>query len=95
MPPTLQDKIANSPLKRDPEFLKFLADRAAATRGELEAKVGQDNTGLAVPADIKTAIANHRSTFSAELMTRTHPDHDMRVKQLEDLYQRLYPEAEK
>lgn len=92
--PTLQEKISKSNLARDPEFLKYIADVAARTKGETEAKLGAPGGGAQTPEAVKASIAKHRQEYSSALMDRMHPDHELRVRELNKMYETLFPNGE-
>jgi hypothetical protein len=89
----------------DPEFLTHLDETGLGNDPRLVrifARIGKDMNGStqlkgspagqAQPADIQKAIADFREKNHKALYDHTHPDNARLVREMEDLYRKLYPE---
>jgi hypothetical protein len=89
----------------DPDFYQYLEETGLGNDPRMTrvfARIGQKLSGdgrLKGPrqsetqaVDLDKAIADYRSKYGKELFDRTHPDHDRRVKEYNDLFAQRYPE---
>lgn len=90
----------------DPDYLRYLDESGRGNDPrEIRAwiRVGREMAGSTKlkgapavetnPADIDKAIADFRSKHSDALYKREHPDHDVRVKEYNKLFQMRFPEV--
>jgi hypothetical protein len=92
MPPELQKSAKDSGLARMPAFIKYLYQNKVATTGERQPRPpgeAADNS----PDNLRNKIAAFRNTHDAALKDASHPDHDLRLRELTDLHNRLFVEA--
>lgn len=94
MPSDLQEFAKNSGLVRMPSFLKYLYQTKASTTGELDARDGARGA-VESPSSITDRIAEFRSHHAKALAQVEHPEHSMRVRELTQLHERLYPQEDK
>lgn len=82
--------LDESGLGNDPRMVRFLDKVARAVGGDTRL------AGKPAPApnqdDIKRQISDYRAQHAAALMSKSHPDHDMRLRGLEDLYKNMHGE---
>ena len=89
----------------DPDFKKYLDDSGLGNDPRMIrafVRIGEKMTGEtklkgvpqqeSVPADLERAIANFRDTHKEALFNREHPNHELRVKELNRLYETRYAE---
>jgi hypothetical protein len=89
-----QAKLRAAGLNRDPEFIKYLASARGRITGEMQNKAGNSGPPLKTPDQLQTEIAEIRSKYNEVLMDKSHPEHQMRVRQLTELFAQLYPPPE-
>lgn len=92
LPEDIQIRLRQAGLNRNAGFIKWLADSKARVTGELEPKTPGGRHAMRTPEQLEAEIADIRERHSKVLMNKSHPEHQMRVKQLTELYQALYPE---
>lgn len=92
MPPELQEWLLSVGASRKPEFLKYLADTREQLTGEPPLREGGQSRTSDTPAELEAKIAQFRKDNEAALRDVSHPEHDIRFKELTDLHNRLYPE---
>jgi hypothetical protein len=80
-------------LGNDPRMVRFLANVAKAQGGET--RLQGRAPPAANPADMKKQISEYRAQHEKALMNKTHPDHDMRTKEFQAMYQNAYPDMPK
>lgn len=93
MPPEIQESARTSGLARMPSFVKYLYATKAAVTGERQphppgAPADSD------PQAIKDRIASFRSTYDVALKDASHPEHDLRLRELTELHNRLFVEPQ-
>lgn len=93
MPPEIQESARTSGLARMPSFVKYLYATKAAVTGE------RSPHPPGAPADsdpqaIKDRIASFRSTYDVALKDASHPEHDLRLRELTELHNRLFVEPQ-
>lgn len=75
-------------LGNDPQTLRTWAKVGKQIMGDQRLQGGDG--GASTPADIETAITEHFSKHQAALMNNDHPEHDLRVKERNTLFNKLY-----
>jgi hypothetical protein len=89
----------------DPDYMRWLDETGAGNDPRVIRswiRVGEKMSGdtklKGAPAadrnegDLKTAIANFREKHKDSLWKKDHPDHDLRVREYNKLFQALYPD---
>jgi hypothetical protein len=92
LPARVQQKAKDSGLARDPEYIKALYEGRVKLTGETRPRPpgeAADNS----PDNLRNKIASFRNTHDAALKDASHPDHDLRLRELTDLHNRLFVEA--
>jgi hypothetical protein len=85
-------RLEQAGLGNDPIIIRSLAKIGKDLTGHQVLK-GRGGDPVKTGDQVKNDIGAFRQTHNAALMDRTHPEHDMRVKELNAMYQRLYPET--
>lgn len=92
MPADVVARLEQAGINRMPGFVKFMASISEKTRGESELREGpQAGGGAKTPAQLQSEIAEFRQTHNAVMTDKSHPEHDLRVKQFTALFEQLYP----
>lgn len=90
-PPEFVAKLEAAGMANDPIVAKSAYDMGVKLIGEKEL-LGSVPTEAA-PGDLDAKIADHRKTYEVELKDARHPDHQLRVSELTDLFNRRYPDG--
>jgi hypothetical protein len=80
-------------LGNDPRMVRFLANVAKAQGGET--RLQGKPAASANPLDMQKQISDFRSKHNAALMSKTHPDHDLRVREFEAMFRDAYPDPQR
>jgi hypothetical protein len=86
--PEFRQYLDESGLGNDPRLIRIFARIGKDVTGETKLKGAPAET--AQPADLEVAIANFRKQHHAALMERSHPEHDLRVREYTALFERRY-----
>lgn len=89
--PEFRQYLNETGLGNDPRMLDVLIRMGEEMGGETRLQ-GKPPQPEANPQDIQAAISKFRERNSKALHDKAHPDHDRSVKELNRLYQTLYPE---
>jgi len=83
--------LSETGLGNDPRMIRFMGRVGSELRGEtrLQGKPQPQTT----PLDAQRAISEHRNKYGAALMDKSHPDHGLRVKEMQSLFEAAYPEG--
>jgi hypothetical protein len=92
MPADLQAAMSRAGLVRMPSFVKYLHDMKAKTTGETDPKIGGRATD-GTPDAVKASIAKHREQYAGALMDTSHPEHDLRTRELTAMHEKLFAES--
>jgi hypothetical protein len=91
LPAVVQQRARDSGLARDPEYIKSLYAQRVALTGERQPRPpGESAEGS--PDALRGRIASFRSQHDAALKDVSHPEHDLRLKELTDMHNRLFVE---
>ena len=71
----------------DPRVIRAWAKIGEKMVGERSLKGAPQIEG----GDPKTAISDFRTKYNDALHNKSHPDHDMRVNQMRELFERAFP----
>ena len=72
-----------------PKFIRLFGKLAKASMGNAGLKGGDDT--MQTPADYQAKIADFRAKHREVLYNESHPEHRLRVSQLDSLYKKAYP----
>jgi hypothetical protein len=89
LPARVQQKARDSGLARDPEYIKALYEGRVRLTGETRPRPpgeAADNS----PDNLRSKIASFRTQHDAALKDGNHPEHDLRLRELTDLHNRLF-----
>ena len=92
LPAVVQQRAKDSGLARDPQYIKSLYEQRVSITGERQPRPpGESAEGD--PTALRGRIAAFRSQHDAALKDVAHPEHDLRLKELTDMHNRLFVEA--
>jgi hypothetical protein len=74
----------------DPRMIRIFARIGKELRGDTRL---QGRTEAANPADAQKAIAEFRTKHNDALYNRDHPEHKQRVSEMQQLFERAFPDA--
>ena len=76
----------------DPRMIRAFNKIAKRTMGDKSLLSGEGVAISQTPADLDKAITDHTAKYGAALFDKSHPEHDQRVKERNDLFSMRYPE---
>lgn len=86
--PEFRQYLDESGLGNDPRLIRIFAKIGKDVAGESKLKGAPvDTTG---PADLDVAIANFRRQHHEALMSKSHPEHNLRVREYTTLFERRH-----
>jgi hypothetical protein len=91
LPAGVQQRAKDSGLARDPEYIKNLYEMRVAMTGERQPRPPGESAESS-PDALRDRIAAFRNQHDAVLKDASHPEHELRLRELTDLHNRLFVE---
>jgi hypothetical protein len=87
--PDLRKRLDETGMGNDPALIDMFIKLGEQMGGERQLQ-GKAPEQAGNPEDAKKAISEFRNRYEKELMSKEHPDHDLRVREYNQLFQRAY-----
>jgi hypothetical protein len=83
--------LDQSGLGDHPAMVRAFSKIAERTMGDTQLVNGEGDPGALTPADLDKQIAEHAAKYRAALFDKTHPEHNLRVKERDALFNKRFP----